>query len=53
MKKSTRKIYHYTSTEALALILKTKKLRFTRLDGVDDLKEAQKRYKTKHNLPHN
>jgi hypothetical protein len=42
MKKSTRKIYHYTSTEALALILKTKKLRFTRLDGVDDLKEAQK-----------
>lgn len=34
-------IYHYTSIESLALILKTGKLRFTRLDGVDDVKEAQ------------
>ena len=34
-------IYHYTSIESLALILKTRKLRFTRLDGVDDVREAQ------------
>lgn len=36
------RIYHYTSIESLALILKTKKLRFTRLDKVDDIREAQK-----------
>ena len=36
-----RSIYHYTSIESLALILKTRKLRFTRLDGVDDVREAQ------------
>lgn len=35
------RIYHYTSIESLALILKTRKLRFSRLDGVDDVKEAQ------------
>lgn len=34
-------IYHYTNVESLALILKSRKLRFTRLDGVDDVKEAQ------------
>src|SRR5699024_6492802 len=31
--------YHYTSIETLALILKSKKLRFTRLDLLDDRKE--------------
>lgn len=35
------RIYHYTSVESLAMILSTRKLRFTRLDGVDDLHEAQ------------
>ena len=35
------RIYHYTNIESLALILKTKKLRFTRLDRVDDIREAQ------------
>lgn len=34
-------IFHYTTVESLALILKTRRLRFTRLDGVDDLREAQ------------
>lgn len=38
---SVDSIYHYTSIESLALILKTRKLRFTRLDGVDDVREAQ------------
>ena len=37
----TKRIYHYTNVESLALILKTRKLRFTRLDGVDDIHEAQ------------
>lgn len=36
------RIYHYTSIESLALILKTRKLRFSRLDGVDDVQEAQR-----------
>ncbi len=36
------RIYHYTSIESFALILKTRKLRFSRLDGVDDVKEAQR-----------
>ena len=36
-----KKIYHYTSIESLALILKTQKIRFTRLDRVDDVREAQ------------
>lgn len=35
------KIFHYTSIESLALILKTRKIRFTRLDRVDDVIEAQ------------
>ena len=35
------KFYHYTTIETLALILKTKKLRFTRLDLVDDLDETR------------
>jgi hypothetical protein len=34
------RIYHYTSIENLALILKNKKIRFNRLDKVDDLEEA-------------
>lgn len=38
---SQDRIYHYTSIESLALILKTGKLRFSRLDGVDDVREAQ------------
>ncbi len=35
------RIHHYTSVESLAMILSTGKLRFTRLDGVDDIREAQ------------
>ena len=34
------RIFHYTSVETLALILQSKKLRFSRLDGVDDASEA-------------
>jgi len=34
------KIYHYTSIQTLALILKHKKIRFNRLDKVDDLEES-------------
>lgn len=34
------KIYHYTSIENLALILKHKTIRFSRLDQVDDVEEA-------------
>lgn len=34
-------IYHYTTIETLALILESRKLRFNRLDRVDDLQEAQ------------
>lgn len=34
-------IFHYTSIESLALILKSRNIRFTRLDGVDDIREAQ------------
>ncbi|MUP40132.1 DUF2971 domain-containing protein [Labilibaculum euxinus] len=33
-------IYHYTSIDTLALILSTKKIRFTRLDKVDDVLES-------------
>lgn len=33
------KLHHYTSIENLSLILKSKKIRFTRLDKVDDIKE--------------
>ena len=34
------RIYHYTSIETLALILKSQKIRFSRLDRVDDACEA-------------
>ena len=34
------RIFHYTSIDTLALILKSKKIRFSRLDTVDDAKEA-------------
>jgi hypothetical protein len=35
------RIFHYTNIESLALILKNKTIRFTRLDQVDDVTEAQ------------
>lgn len=34
-------IYHYTNINSLALILESRKIRFTRLDRVDDLRESQ------------
>jgi hypothetical protein len=34
-------LFHYTTVESLALILKSGKIRFTRLDRVDDVGEAQ------------
>lgn len=34
-------IYHYTNIHSLALILESRKIRFTRLDRVDDLRESQ------------
>lgn len=34
-------IYHYTSIETLALILKSKKIRFNSLKNVDDINETQ------------
>ena len=34
------KIYHYTTIETLALILKNRTIRFNRLDKVDDMEEA-------------
>ena len=34
------KIYHYTTIDTLALILKHCTIRFNRLDKVDDLEEA-------------
>lgn len=37
------KIYHYTSIETLALIIKNKTIRFNRLDFVDDCEESLKR----------
>lgn len=36
IKNNVMKIFHYTSIETLALILKNKNIRFTRLDMVDD-----------------
>jgi Protein of unknown function (DUF2971). len=33
-------LYHYTSIESLALILKNRTIRFNRLDRVDDIEEA-------------
>ena len=38
--KDFMKIYHYTSIQTLALILKHKKIRFNRLDLVDDMEES-------------
>jgi hypothetical protein len=37
----SEKIYHYTSIDSLALILQSRKIRFARLDTVDDVTEAQ------------
>ncbi len=37
----TPRIYHYTNLDSLALILKSRTIRFTRLDRVDDVREAQ------------
>jgi len=34
-------LYHYTSIDTLAMILKTKTIRFSRLDHVDDLTESK------------
>jgi len=34
------RIYHYTTINNLALILASKKIRFNRLDNVDDLEES-------------
>lgn len=34
------RIYHYTSIQTLALILKSQKIRFNRLDRVDDMEES-------------
>lgn len=36
-----KKIHHYTSVEILELILSSKRIRFTRVDQVDDVREAQ------------
>lgn len=33
------KLYHYTSLDTLALILKNKTIMFNRLDRVDDIEE--------------
>ena len=41
------RIFHYTSIDSLALILKSQKIRFSRLDGVDDSREAP----TVHGIP--
>ena len=38
---SPSRIFHYTSIKSLELILSTRKIRFSRLDHVDDLREAQ------------
>ena len=35
------RIFHYTNLDSLALILKTRNIRFTRMDRVDDIREAQ------------
>lgn len=35
------KLYHYTTIDALALILKNKTIKFSRLDRVDDLEEGR------------
>ncbi len=38
----TSRIHHYTSTETLALILASRKIRFNRTDKVDDITESQR-----------
>ncbi len=35
------RIFHYTSVNSLSLILESRRLRFSRLDRMDDIKEAQ------------
>lgn len=40
--KSADRLFHYTSIESLALILKTQRMRFTRMDCLDDIQEAQR-----------
>ena len=35
------KLYHYTTLDNLALILKHRTLRFNRLDMVDDMEDAE------------
>lgn len=40
--KSVEHVFHYTTLESLALILKSGKIRFTRLDRLDDVTEAQR-----------
>lgn len=39
--KKKHMIYHYTSIHTLALILESRKIRFNRLDRVDDVRESQ------------
>ena len=34
-------IHHYTNIESLAMILSTRKIRFNRLDRMDDLEEGR------------
>lgn len=34
-------IHHYTSIQSLALILQSRKIRFTRIDSLDDIKEIE------------
>lgn len=41
MNQGIQYLYHYTSIETLALILKSKKIRFKRLDLVDDPEESK------------
>jgi hypothetical protein len=36
------KIHHYTTAETLGLILASRKIRFNRADGVDDVKESER-----------
>jgi hypothetical protein len=40
------KIFHYTSIKGLSLILNSQKIRFTRIDLLDDIKET-------HGIPNN
>ena len=38
---NNKQIYHYTTIETLALILKNHTIRFSRLDKVDDIEESE------------